>query len=99
MAKQVKHLFGVVLFFLYAQHVYADVSDIRIWQSPDNVRLVIDLSRGHEHKIFQLKNPDRIVIDLQDAKLKMSLDQVENNSTEIIRLRDGVVESDERFRR
>jgi N-acetylmuramoyl-L-alanine amidase len=89
-AKQVKHLFGVVLFFLYAQHVYADVSDIRIWQSPDNVRLVIDLSRGHEHKIFQLKNPDRIVIDLQDAKLKMSLDQVENNSTEIIRLRDGV---------
>ena len=49
MAKQVKHLFGVVLFFLYAQHVYADVSDIRIWQSPDNVRLVIDLSKIVDH--------------------------------------------------
>lgn len=85
-----KRFLGVFVFFFCATHVYADVSDIRIWQSPDNVRLVIDLSRAHEHKIFQLTNPDRIVIDLQDAKLKMVLNQIENNSTEIVRLRDGV---------
>ena len=90
MKRSMKQLIGWLAMMLTAPAVFADVSDVRIWQSPDSVRLVLDLSKPHEHRIFQLTNPDRIVIDLSNANLKMDLDKVENNSTEIIRLRSGV---------
>ncbi|MEK9713153.1 MAG: N-acetylmuramoyl-L-alanine amidase [Thalassolituus sp.] len=69
--------------------VRADVSDVRVWQSPDKVRLVLDLSGPHEHKIFQLTGPDRIVIDLKNATLKTSLDGLADDSSEILRIRSG----------
>jgi len=85
-----RQLSSIVIMLLCAAGSHADVNDVRIWQSPDSVRLVLDLSKPHEHKVFQLTNPDRIVIDLENAKLKTDLAKVENNSTEIIRLRSGV---------
>ena len=54
--------------------VRADVEDVRVWQSPDKTRLVFDLSRAHQHKIFTLSNPDRVVIDLVNASNKANLD-------------------------
>ncbi len=86
---KIRQLAGLLTLLMAAASTNADVNDIRIWQSPESVRLVLDLSRAHEHKIFQLKNPDRIVVDLADADLKMDMSKVENNSTEIIRLRHG----------
>jgi len=83
-------LTGFFVVILMSLSSWADVSDVRIWQSPDKVRLVLDLSGPHEHKIFQLTNPDRIVIDLKDAQLKMSsLDGIANDSSEVIRVRSG----------
>lgn len=67
----------------------ADVHDVRVWQSPDQVRLVLDLTNPHEHKIFQLTGPDRIVIDLEGAELKSDLSQVAIENTDIRRLRSG----------
>ena len=82
-------LCSAVLMVMCTAKAMADVSDIRIWESPDNVRLVLDLSGPHEHKIFQLKNPDRIVVDLKNARLKIKTSDIENTSSEILRLRSA----------
>ncbi|MFO7602190.1 MAG: N-acetylmuramoyl-L-alanine amidase [Gammaproteobacteria bacterium] len=50
------------------------VQSVRMWPSPDTTRLVLDLSGPVEHSLFSLKNPDRIVLDVQNASMLASLD-------------------------
>ena len=69
--------------------LYADVNGVRVWQSPDHVRLVLDLSKAHEHKVFQLTSPDRIVVDLAGADLNTDLNEVDIADTDVIGLRSG----------
>ena len=47
----------------------ARVDGIRIWAAPDNTRLVFDVSEPVEHSLLVLKNPDRVVVDIDTAKL------------------------------
>ncbi|ASP38894.1 N-acetylmuramoyl-L-alanine amidase [Bacterioplanes sanyensis] len=68
---------------------HGDVKDIRVWQSPDNTRLVFDLSGPHEHKIFQLSNPERVVIDLPSAKLLKPAAEIDVASTWVDSIRSG----------
>ncbi|MES9955987.1 MAG: N-acetylmuramoyl-L-alanine amidase [Sedimenticola sp.] len=49
------------------------VDNMRLWAAPDHTRLVLDTSAPVEHTLFSLKNPDRLVIDLKNAKLKGTL--------------------------
>ena len=50
----------------------AVVHDIRLGaQSGSAVRVVIDLSEKVENKVFPLKNPDRVVIDLPSASFRI----------------------------
>ena len=44
------------------------IQEIRLWHAPEKTRLVIDLSEPAAYKVFSLKNPDRLVIDLKDTK-------------------------------
>ena len=44
------------------------VQGVRIWPSPDNTRVVFDLSGAPDHKYFTLDKPDRLVIDLSNIK-------------------------------
>ncbi|MCP1726208.1 N-acetylmuramoyl-L-alanine amidase [Natronospira proteinivora] len=46
-----------------------DVEGVRLWDSPERTRVVFDLSGPVEHRLFSLSEPDRIVIDLSDARL------------------------------
>ncbi|WP_417534040.1 N-acetylmuramoyl-L-alanine amidase [Marinobacterium stanieri] len=50
-----------------------EVRNVRAWLAPDNTRLVFDLSGPVEHKLFTLNGPDRVVIDIDDTRLKASL--------------------------
>jgi N-acetylmuramoyl-L-alanine amidase len=49
----------------------AEVGDVRLWTGPEGTRLVLDLSAPVHHEVFSLENPDRIVIDLRNARLAM----------------------------
>lgn len=42
----------------------ATVETVRLWQAPDHTRVVFDLSAATEHRLFQLENPHRLVIDI-----------------------------------
>jgi len=80
---------ALTLMLICASGANADVQDVRVWQSPDKTRLVFDLSRAHEHKIFTLSNPDRVVIDIADAKNLANLDGLDTRSTAIRSVRTG----------
>ena len=45
------------------------VEGARLWAAPDNTRVVFDVSGPVEHRLFTLKNPDRLVVDLSDASI------------------------------
>jgi N-acetylmuramoyl-L-alanine amidase len=46
------------------------VKSVRMWPAPDNTRLVFDLSAPVDHSLFSLAGPDRIVIDLKNARYR-----------------------------
>jgi N-acetylmuramoyl-L-alanine amidase len=45
------------------------VKDVRLWAGPDATRLVFDLSAPVEHTVLTLQNPDRIVVDIENARV------------------------------
>ena len=62
---------AVVFFALLgvAHAAWAEVAlrNLRIWHAPERSRIVFDLNKPVVHKVFTLKGPDRLVIDLTDA--------------------------------
>jgi N-acetylmuramoyl-L-alanine amidase len=74
-----KKLFYLIVMLLFGQLVYAtNVEGMRVWTGPDHTRAVFDLSADADYKLFELDNPPRVVIDLQDATLTESL-TIKNN--------------------
>jgi N-acetylmuramoyl-L-alanine amidase len=70
------------------------VKDVRLWRAPDHTRVVFDLSAPVEHKLIFLRDPDRIVVDLDEASLKVDLSTLKLQKTPISRLRSGVRDTD-----
>jgi N-acetylmuramoyl-L-alanine amidase len=73
----------------------AEVHDVRLWRAPDHTRIVLDLSGPVEHKLIELQNPARIVLDVQDVRLRASFDQLELGNTPIRAIRSAVREGDD----
>ena len=65
----------------------AEVRGLRMWPAPDNTRLVFDLNAPVEHSLFSLSNPNRIVIDLKNTKVRGTLPSATYNSSRIKGLR------------
>ena len=90
---------GLVLIFagLFSSFGYADASEgqatsienIRLWRAPDNTRLVFDLDGPLEHKIFELENPSRLVIDLPPASFNADVKKPATDNTPIQKIRTG----------
>ena len=67
-----------------------EVIDVRLWRAPDHTRVVFDLSDAIEHSILQLDNPTRVVVDINDVKLKGALNDLPLENTPIERVRSGI---------
>jgi len=66
----------ILLAFLLSGNLWADsasIRDARLWASPDGTRIVFDVSAPVQHSLFSLKNPNRIVIDIPNARLQKQL--------------------------
>jgi N-acetylmuramoyl-L-alanine amidase len=80
----------IVLGFLWlSTGVWADVKEARLWHAPDHSRLVFDLTKASEHRVFTLSNPSRVVIDLDDARLRGSLGGLSLSSGPVLKIRHG----------
>lgn len=51
-----------------AHAAQSSVTNARIWESPESTRLVLELSKAVEYKLITLPNPDRVVIDIKNAR-------------------------------
>jgi len=47
----------------------AEVREMRVWAGPDGTRVVLDLSGSVEHTLFTLHSPERVVVDIPNARL------------------------------
>ncbi|MCL7461123.1 N-acetylmuramoyl-L-alanine amidase [Pseudomonas sp. NW5] len=73
----------------------SEVRSVRLWRSADNTRLVFDLSGPVRHNVFTLSAPERIVIDLEGAKMATSLEQLGTAKTPISGLRAAARSADQ----
>lgn len=44
------------------------IESVRVWPSPESTRIVFDMSDKPDYSYFVLKNPLRLVIDLENTK-------------------------------
>ena len=65
----------------------AEVNSVRLSQKQDKTRIVFDISGTVEHKVFQLDNPRRLVIDLANVPQKPSLSHLKLKATPISKMR------------
>lgn len=67
---------SVLALFAVCSTSFADtalVSGMRLWDAPDNTRVVFDLSGPVRHTVFTLSNPDRLVVDFADTRIATSI--------------------------
>ncbi len=65
------------------------INGLRVRPSPERTRIVFDLQRPVEHQIFSLANPNRLVIDIEEASLDTSLDEIKLKDTPISSIRSS----------
>jgi len=65
------------------------VQGVRLWAAPDSTRVVFDVSGPVEHRLFTLKNPDRLVIDLPNAGVDSKVGQALKRGGVVKNLRSG----------
>ena len=82
-------LFAGIILFQAGHAAAATVDNVRSYRAPDYTRLVFDLSDSVNHDVFTLENPDRIVVDLEDASLNANFDRLDLSDTPISRIRSA----------
>lgn len=68
----------------------ADVKGVRLWHAPESSRLVFDLDRASEHKIFTLNSPNRLVIDIENARLVSNFKDLPTQTGPVKNMRSGM---------
>jgi len=67
-------LFTLFLFLGWGSMAHgAAVKDVRIWHAPDRSRVVFDIDTKVKFKVFTLRNPARVVIDIPHSQLTGNL--------------------------
>ena len=61
-------LLGSVLLLQSLVLQAAEIQGLRVWDEPEQTRVVLDVSEQIEHSIFALEQPDRAVIDIQGVR-------------------------------
>jgi N-acetylmuramoyl-L-alanine amidase len=89
--KQRSHYFillGLSWFMLnVASAAQNKIDSVRIWPSPANTRVVLDMQNAPEYSYFTLANPQRLVIDLAKTSQDVDFSKFENNSEVIKKIR------------
>lgn len=65
------------------------IRNLRLWNSADKLRLVLDLSGPVQYKTFSLSAPERLIIDLSGAQLSGNFNQLALANTPIRSIRSG----------
>ena len=84
----------VLLCFCCSVSAWANqLQSIRVWPSPDNTRIVLDMSSAPGYEYFTLQNPHRLVVDLKQTQNNFNFAALKNKSPLITRIRDSKPEA------
>lgn len=91
---RLRALIAVLLLLALGWAEAASVKAVRLWPSPEYSRLAIELSDAVNYKQFTLKNPERVVLDLEgvspEAVLTDIADKVTPQDAYIANIRVGL---------
>ena len=62
------------VFFISQVHAATTVSSARVWPAEEYTRLTIETNTPPQYKFFTIKNPERLVLDLEDTELTSALE-------------------------
>jgi len=87
-----KSRYSFIVFTLWAMafmpaYAQNSIDGIRVWPAPENTRIVFDLKAKPDFSYFDLKNPQRLVIDFADAKNIVSLTELAKKDRRIKKIR------------
>lgn len=71
------------------------VQAMRLWVAPDHTRLVFDLDQPVNYRLISLKNPDRLVVDLDSTKMTADLKNLKLDDSPVRQVRHGRRDNDQ----
>jgi N-acetylmuramoyl-L-alanine amidase len=76
--QNIKYWIWCALLLTVSNLAYAQnkMEGVRVWPSPDSTRVVFDLSQKPDYSYFMLKNPLRLVVDLNNTKKVDALPEI-----------------------
>lgn len=89
---QARVMLWIVLFsMLFGHTVMAaeTINSVRVWNAPDNTRVVFDLTGPVAHHLFTLQAPNRVVIDIPNADKSKALDLVDFKGGPLVNVRSA----------
>ncbi|MEN1727959.1 MAG: N-acetylmuramoyl-L-alanine amidase [Pseudomonadota bacterium] len=65
----------------------AEVENLRVWAGPDSTRVVLDLDRRVEYRLFTLSDPARVVVDIDATRVsgELALDRERSGVVDTVR--------------
>lgn len=84
-----KILFWLMLCASGVVSATAHVEQIKLAAANETTRVVFHLSGPTSYKLFTLESPERVVVDLSDARLATSLKKIDYAGTPVAALRSG----------
>lgn len=69
-------LFLILFLFSFSLVAAPKIKEIRIWPSPEYTRITIESTAAIKNSYMKLKNPDRIVVDLNDVIINDALKEL-----------------------
>jgi len=88
----------VLLLLALAPVALADqvqVENVRMWPAPDHTRVVFDVSGPVAHQVFTLEDPERVVIDMRDTRLRVAVPAPEGKDRFLRRIRSAPRDGDD----
>lgn len=82
----------LLVFMLASSAVFAGplvLQKVRFWNAPDHTRVVFDITNPADYRLFTLENPNRVVIDIQQADWKSGQRPAIENSGYVKNLRSA----------
>src|ERR1700761_8108308 len=68
-----QYALGLLAMLSLSSRVQAlEVRNVRLWAQPDSTRVVLDLSANTKSTVTVLHSPERVIIDIPQAKLAKS---------------------------
>ena len=66
----------LLLFWLPSAFAEIAITSTRIWPAQDYTRLTLESKQPIRYNLFTLKNPERLVIDLEDVEINAALNEL-----------------------